>query len=426
MAEPPAAQLEPLGAGDTRTPGRLLLSLLLGQLGVHAVMAGLRLATSLQALRDGQSAWTVGLLLALFAAAPAVFAFPAGRLADRLGYHRPVLLAVALTMGGGLLAVLSTWQQGGWAFALLCAAAVAVGAGTNVGMLTIQRAAGLVARNSIERVRVFSWLGVAPPLSNVVGPVMVGFVIDAAGFRAAYGALLLLPLLTLFTMRLVPRSMPAFMPAARVVAEAAAAPAGATTLPRLHAKPRAWDLLRAPAMRHLLVVNWLLSMCWDVHLFAVPILGHDRGLSASTLGLILGSFTATVALVRALVPFIARRLEETTVLRVAMLGTALIFALYPLTTGPATMAVCSMLLGVTLGGVQPMVMSMLHHLTPDHRHGESLALRSMVSHTSSTLMPLVFGASGTLVGAGVLFWLVGAGVGGGSWLARSLRGAPGA
>ena len=389
-------------AGAARTSRRLLLGLVAGQLGVHAVMAGLRLASSLQALREGHSAWAVGLLLALFAAAPVLIAFPAGRLVDRLGYHRPVLLAVASTMLGALLAVLSTWAPGGWQFGLLCAAAVAVGAGTNIGMLTIQRAAGLAAHGSVERVRVFSWLGVAPPLANVVGPVMVGFVIDAAGFRAAYLALLLLPLLTLFSMRFVPAHEP------QPVHEDA------------HTR-RAWDLLLAPGMRRLLVVNWLLSMCWDVHLFAVPILGHDRGFSASTLGLVLGSFTVTVTLVRAFMPFIAARLEEVTVLRAAMAGAAVVFAAYPFTTTPWSMAVCSMLLGVAMGSVQPMVMSMLHHLTPDSRHGESLALRSLVSHASSTLMPLVFGFSGTLIGAGVLFWLVGAGVGGGSWLARGLR-----
>ena len=400
---PPAGGAEPPPAsGAPRTSGRLLLGLVAGQLGVHAVMAGLRLASSLQALREGYSVWSVGLLLALFAAAPVLIAFPAGRLVDRLGYHRPVLIAVASTMVGALMAVLSTWLQGDWHFALLCAAAVAVGAGTNVGMLTIQRAAGMAAHDSVERVRVFSWLGVAAPLSNVLGPVMVGFVIDAAGFRAAYLALLLLPLLTLFTMRYVP----AFK---RLPVHADA-----------HTR-RAWDLLLAPGMRRLLVVNWLLSMCWDVHLFAVPILGHDRGFSASTLGLILGCFTATVTLVRAFIPFIAARLDEVTVLRAAMVGAAAVFAAYPLTTTPWSMAACSMLLGVALGSVQPMVMSMLHRLTPDSRHGESLALRSLVSHASSTLMPLVFGASGTVIGAAVLFWLVGAGVGGGSWLARGLR-----
>ena len=34
---------------------------------------------------------------------------------------------------------------------------------------------------------------------------------------------------------------------------------------------------------------------------------------------------------------------------------------------------CAVLLGLTLGAVQPMIMSTLHHLTPDGRHGEAIA-----------------------------------------------------
>jgi hypothetical protein len=44
----------------------------------------------------------------------------------------------------------------------------------------------------------------------------------------------------------------------------------------------------------------------------------------------------------------------------------------------------------------------------------------MAMNLSSTLMPLLFGATGTLVGAAVLFWVVGAAVGSGSWVARRL------
>ena len=39
----------------------------------------------------------------------------------------------------------------------------------------------------------------------------------------------------------------------------------------------AWDLLARTGMKRLLLVNWLLSMSWDVQAFAVPILGHERG-----------------------------------------------------------------------------------------------------------------------------------------------------
>ena len=91
------------------------------------------------------------------------------------------------------------------------------------------------------------------------------------------------------------------------------------------------------------------------------------------------------------------------------------------TDTPWLMAGCAVLLGLTLGCVQPMIMSTLHHLTPDSRHGEALAFRSMAINASSTLMPLLFGAVGTVVGAAVLFWAVGGAVGAGSWVASRLE-----
>jgi MFS family permease len=371
-------------------------------MGLHSVMAGLRLAASLQALREGYSAWAVGFLLALFAAAPVLSALWAGRYADRWGYHRPVHLAVCLAMAGATVAVISTFVDGALHFALLCLAAMATGSGANIGMLTIQRTAGLAARDNTERVRIFSWLGVAPSFSNVLGSVAVGLLIDLSGFAAAYAFLSLLPALTLATSRLVPQ-----LPKQEPVAAAQGR--------------RAWDLLQSPGLRRLLMVNWMLSSCWDVHMFAVPILGHGFGFNASTIGLISGTFTLSVTLVRLVIPTLAHRVREPTVMKWAMLATGAVFAVYPLASNAWAMAACSVLLGVSLGCVQPMLMSMLHQLTPDQRYGETLALRSMAMNASSTIMPLVFGATGTLVGAGVLFWAVGGVVAAGSTLVRQLE-----
>jgi MFS family permease len=397
MAEPGSG--EPTEAMPHAGGGRVLAALIVGQLGLHAAMAGLRLAAPLQALHEGYSPWAVGLLMALFAAAPVLLAMHAGRLADRLGYHRPVYLAAALSLAGIAVAVVSTLVQGWWHFGLLCVAATLVGSGANMGMLTIQRTAGLAARTPTERVRIFSWLGIAPSFANVLGPVSVGFMIDAQGFGAAYVMLLALPLATVLTARQVPRLA---QPVSR----------------RPAAGQSSWDLLQAPGMKRLLVINWLLSSCWDVHTFAVPILGHEHGFSASTIGLVLGTFTLSVTGVRLLIPAIAHRLEERQVLRAAMLGTGCVFGLYPFASSPWLMGCCAVVLGLTLGAVQPMIMSTLHRLTPDQRHGEALALRSMALNASSTVMPLLFGATGAVVGAAVLFWAVGSAVGAGSWLAR--------
>ena len=381
------------------SPGRLLLALVVSQIGLHAAMGGLRMATPLQVLREGASAWTVGVLMALFAAAPVLLALHAGRMADRHGYHRPMRIAFAMTVSGVLLAVASTFFEGGMHLLLLCLASAASGAGANFGMIVVQRTGGLVARDGIDRVRVFSWLGIAPALANVVGPVAAGFMIDAGGFRAAYLLLLALPLLTLWAARVVPQETPPPLPGT-----------GRPT----------WDLLRAPGVRRLLFINWLLSTSWDVHSFAVPILGHERGFSASMIGLVLGTFTLSVSAVRVVIPMLAHRLQEGPLLRASMLGTAAVFALYPLAQAAWVMALAAALLGITLGCVQPMIMSTLHRLTPDGRHGEALALRSMTINAASTLMPLLFGAAGTLVGAAGMFWIVGGAVGAGSWAVRRL------
>lgn len=383
--------------------GRTIVALVIGQVGIHAAMAGLRMAAPLQALREGYSAGTVGLLLALFAAAPVVLAMHSGRLADRHGYHRPVRIAIVLVMLAAACAVAATAVEG-WVHLLgLALAAMLSGAGANMGMLAIQRTAGVAARDSTERVRIFSWLGVAPSFANVVGPVSAGFMIDAGGFRAAYGLLLALPVLTLGASRRIPRRPPSAM--VETPAEASSS----------------LSLLKAPGLKRLLFVNWLLATAWDVHTFAVPIVGHEYGFSASVIGLILGAFTLSVSLVRLALPLLAHRVSEIAVMRGAMLMTGVTLALYPLAREAWAMGLLAVLLGLALGVVQPMIMSTLHHLTPDGRHGEALAFRSMAINLSSTVMPLIFGAASVVLGAGALFWAIGACVAFGAWPARRLR-----
>jgi MFS family permease len=379
---------------------RALLALIVGQIGLHACMAGIRLAAPLLALQEGHAAWAVGVLMALFAAAPIALALQAGRLADRHGYHRPVGIAVALTAGGGLLAIIATFA-GPARFLILCVAAALAGAGANFGLIAIQRTAGRNARDAVERKQVFSWLGLAPALANVVGPVLAGVLIDAAGFRSAFFALALLPLASLWFARQVPREAP---PPSAVIDGAK--------------RPGAFALLLAPGMRRLLLVNWLLATSWDLHGFLLPILGHERGLSASAIGTILGAFAFAVAAVRVFIPLVARHAREPQVLAAAMLWTACVFGVYPFARSAWAMGVCAVLLGLALGCVQPMVMSTLHHITPDARHGEAIALRSMTINLSSSLMPLLFGAAGVALGATSLFWMMSASVAAGSWPAR--------
>jgi hypothetical protein len=235
----------------------LLLAFCIGQLGLHAVMAGLRMAAPLQLLREGYGAGAVGFMLALFAAAPVLTALPAGRLVDRYGYHRPVLLALLSSASGAVLAIASTFTDGALHFGLLCLSAMATGVGANTGVMAIMRTAGLLARDSTERLRVFSWLSVAPAFANVIGPVSAGVMIDVGGFLAAYVLLGATTGLTLWGMLRVPRGIG--------IGHQSPAAGGS-----------ALGLLAQPGFKRLLLANWLLTTCWDAHSFAVPILGHER------------------------------------------------------------------------------------------------------------------------------------------------------
>lgn len=397
----------PEGRPDTASPAAsalplatVLVALIVGQICLHSTMAGIRMAAPLWVLRQSHAEWAVGVLMGLFAAAPIVLALQAGRLADRHGYHRPLYVAIALTVIGGVFAVMATWATV-HDFILLCLAAVFAGAGANFGLIAIQRTAGRSAHDPTELKRVFSWLGLAPALSNVVGPVLAGALIDLGGFRVAFGALALLPLLGLWWARRVPVEVPL---------ERSAARRGRSS----------WDLLRTPGLRRLLLINWLLSASWDVHSFVIPILGHERGFSASAIGLVLGVFAVAVAGVRLAIPVLAHRLRESQVLVGAMLCTAAVFAVYPLVRSAWAMGLCAVFLGLALGSVQPMIMATLHQLTPQDRHGEAIALRSMTINFSSAVMPLAFGVAGAALGAASLFWVMGALVAVGSAQARRI------
>ena len=173
--------------------------------------------------------------------------------------------------------------------------------------------------------------------------------------------------------------------------------------------------------RRLLIVNWFLSSAWDVHTFVVPVLGHERGLAASVIGTILGGFAVAAAVVRILLPLLAARVHEWVVIVFAMVATTLIYAVYPLMHAAVAMGICSALLGLALGMVQPMIMSLLHQVTPGHRHGEAVGMRFMLINASSVAMPLLFGAAGAAIGVSAVFWTMAGMVGAGSRLALRLK-----
>ena len=109
------------------------------------------------------------------------------------------------------------------------------------------------------------------------------------------------------------------------------------------------------------------------------------------------------------------RRQNTTIVKIAVPLAALIWILYffvrtPTQFDPAekgTLALwttLSFVLGIGLGCSQPMIMSLLYSTAPPGRQGEAVGLRTTVLNASHTALPLVFGALGSVLGMGPVYW----------------------
>jgi MFS family permease len=330
------------------------------------------------------------MLLAMFALTQVFLALPAGRYADRHGLKRPVGWSVLVGSLGTGLAVL--WPT----FPMLCISALLTGGASGAAVIALQRHVGRRASGMTELKQAFSWLAIGPAISNFIGPFFAGLLIDHAGFRSAFFMLAMLPLLAWWWVRQVHE-----LPALVVDPE----------------QPRrsAWDLLKLPMFRRMLWINWVMASCWDVHTFVVPLMGHEQNLSASAIGSILGGFAIAAALIRVALPGLVHRVHEWQVISGSMVITGILLVAYPFSKGAWAMGACSVLLGFSLGVIQPMLMSMLHQITPHERHGEAIGLRLMAINASSVAMPMLFGVAGAFLGSAGVFWSVAA------WVVVSTR-----
>jgi MFS family permease len=369
--------------------------------GLHACMSASRMASSLAVLQQGHAEWVLGALMSLYSLAPIALSLWAGRMADRHGFHPPVRIAAVMALLGAALPIVSLHV------ASIAISGLLVGGALSVGAVAVQRQAGLLARDAHDLKRVFSWVALAPALSNSVAPVTAGVLIDHLGFRAAFVLALVLPLLALWACANVPR---------HVAPPPAAASGGGWR--------GALGLMRMPVLRNVLLVNVAMAAAWDAHSFTVPVVGHASQMSASAIGLVLGAFAVATMTVRALISAFARRLDETKALRAALTLctlTLLVYPWLPQATGLAGMMVGSALMGLALGSVQPMVQSTLHQASPAGRHGQVLGLRMMFVNAATIVMPAGFGvlAAATVVGAPM--WLMAALLLAAQWPAAQLR-----
>ena len=342
-------------------------------------LRGSRVLMSLFAIQLGAGAFEIGLLIAVSLVFQLFLGIYAGRVADRYGFRLPILLGSL----GSSLAMLVPW--------LLPDLTGLYGSRALTGLsfiffaVAIQNLAASMDGPEM-RARNLSTFTLGGSISGMIAPLLVGFSIDHFGHAQSYlllACLAILPMLALFT-------FPQIVPAAHGRKSKAA-------------QSNVLELMRIAPLRRTLLAGAIIFSGTDLLSFYVPIYGASIGLSASTIGGILGAYAAAQFVVRAVMPALVKRWGEEKILTASLLASGAAYPLFPFFQNPWILTLIAFALGLGLGCGQPLSMMLTYNRSPDGRTGEVLGLRITINKIVQIGVPLVFGVVGSAFGLMTVF-----------------------
>ena len=152
-------------------------------------------------------------------------------------------------------------------------------------------------------------------------------------------------------------------------------------------------------------MSGLMVAAWELFGFYMPVFGHSIGLSASTIGMIMGTAATATFATRFCLPFFLRRFPQQTVLSSFMLVAAGGYVLLPLLGVAFAIAACAFVIGFGIGVAQPISMSLAYDRSPAGRAGEVTGLRLTANNLARIFIPMTAGSVGAFFGVAPVFWL---------------------
>lgn len=355
---------------------------------------GARVLNTLYAIKLGAGPFDIGLLLSTYALFPLLLAVYAGKVSDRYGVGIPLL-------GGMIGMTLGIFLPFSWpTLPALYVGAAVTGAGFIFVQVSLQALTGSLGEGE-ARTRNFNLYALAVSSADFLGPVAAGFLIDHRGYVAAFLFLSLSNLLALIGLLILYRRI-----------QAPAVKSGDRK------RQHMMDLMKDDALRRIFIVSAVVITGLDLFQLYLPLYGHSVGLTASAIGMVLGAFAAAAFVVRAMLPALARRYGEETTLINSMHLAAATCLLIPFFSSAAALGAIAFVLGLGLGLGQPLSVMLTYSHSPPGRAGEALGLRIAINNSSHVVMPVIFGAVGTVLGLGPVFWVNSAIIAGGAYGGR--------
>jgi len=353
---------------------------LLGQSGFR----GTRLLLSLYALELGANAFTVGVLLAVYALMTAACGWPFGKWSDRVGCRKPMIVASCMSAAGFCIPFFCPTLPALFVAALVNGMAYCM---YHVAQL---HATGLLSTPK-TRSKNLANLSLMFSVTNFAGPLLAGFSIEHAGHARAClvfaACSLLSPVILQYGAKLLP------------LGTGHASQAGGSLK----------ELLHDPRLLKILLIGSLVFAAIDVFQYYIPLYAHALGLSASTVGMLMACFPAAAFTSRVCLNWFLVRLPVEAVLRWSFLLVTLAFAMFPFFLNAYALATLAFLYGFGLNVGQPLTLILAYDNASKERAGEVVGIRESVNQVTRVIAPVVFGAIGSVTGMLPVF-CIGAGM----------------
>lgn len=342
---------------------------------------GSKVAVTLFAIELGAPQLYIGVVIALYSVFPMMLGLYAGKLTDRLGVRTPMiggtlgvttaLLVPFIFPSIGSLYVSAMLLGASWVFYNVCA----------------QNLIGLLS-DAESRARNFSNYGLVMAGGSFFGPLLSGFSIDHFGHAQTYLHLAVVPLAAALILA-TSKSIRAVKGKARGKEE--------------HATYSA-NLLKNVPLRRTLITSAIVLTGTDLFQFYMPIYGHNVGLSASAIGLVLGAFAIAAFVVRLVMPALVKRYTADAVLLWSLYVGGVAYVLFPLFDTAVMLAAVAFMLGLGMGCSQPVSLMLIYDRAPPARSGEALGLRLTVNNFMHIAVPMIFGTLGSAFGVAPVFY----------------------
>jgi MFS family permease len=360
----------------------------------HIAYKGSKMLVSLYAIDLGASPLTIGILYSLYSFFSLFLALYAGRVSDRLGPRAPMLLG-SLALGIGLL-LPYLWRG----FGALFVSATLIGSLYIFYTVSAQHLIGAFGSGN-TRTRNYATFSLGVAVTALLGPTITGFLIDSIGHQSTYLVLALFPVGPIVFLLFFARRLPVA--------------AG----DRKRSGQRTMDLMRNPPLRRAFITAGIIETGGELYNFYMPIYGHSIGLSASLIGIVIGTYAVGILITRLVMTALVRRSSEEMVLYGSLALAAAACVLFPFVINVYMLAAISFFLGVGLGCCGPLSMVITYNRAPEGRSGEVMGLRQSFNKLTEVLVPLVFGSLGSAFGIGPAFWMDALLLGGGALIMKA-------